>query len=181
MSSAITKQTFDLPLKDRVFEYLSGDGINRTFSSITRNLLVPLFAIIVFLGLWNVGAKQVVTSLGQFPGPTQVWDQFNALYDEHQAERGKEDAFYERLQKRVDKAVAAGKPQEKIDKIKSRQYTGPATFFDQILTSLGTVMTGFVLGSLIAIPVGIIIGMSNTLYQAFNPVIQVFKPVSPLA
>jgi len=181
MSSAITKQTFDLPLKDRVLEYLSGDGINRTFSSITRNLLVPLFAIIVFLGLWNVGAKQVVTSLGQFPGPTQVWDQFNALYDEHQAERDKEEAFYERLQKRVDKAIAAGKPQEKIDKIKSRQYTGPATFFDQILTSLATVMTGFVLGSLIAIPVGIIIGMSNTLYQAFNPVIQVFKPVSPLA
>ena len=42
-------------------------------------------------------------------------------------------------------------------------------------------MTGFLLGSLIAIPVGIIIGMSNTLYQAFNPVIQLFKPVSPLA
>ena len=100
---------------------------------------------------------------------------------EHEAERAKEDAFYERLQKRVDKAVAAGKPQERIDKIMSRKYTGPATFFDQILTSLGTVMTGFLLGSLIAIPLGIIIGMSNTLYQAFNPVIQIFKPVSPLA
>ena len=181
MSSAITRQTFESPLKDRFFDYLSGDGITRTFSSVTRNLLVPLFAIIVFLGLWNVGAKQVVTSLGQFPGPTQVWDQFNALYDEHQTERGKAEAFYERLQKRVDKAIAAGKPQERIDKIKSRQYTGPATFFDQILTSLATVMTGFLLGSLIAIPVGIIIGMSNTLYQAFNPVIQLFKPVSPLA
>jgi len=84
-------------------------------------------------------------------------------------------------QERVDKAVAAGKPQEKIDKIKGRKYTGPATFFDQIFTSLWTVMTGFILGSLIAIPLGILIGMSNTLYQAFNPVIQIFKPVSPLA
>jgi len=181
MSSAITKQAFDLPLKDRIFDYLSGDGINRTFGSITRNMLVPLLAVIVFLGIWDQGAKQVVTSLGQFPGPSQVWSQFHALYMEHEAERAKEDAFYERLQKRVDKAVAAGKPQERIDKIMSRKYTGPATFFDQILTSLGTVMTGFLLGSLIAIPLGIIIGMSNTLYQAFNPVIQIFKPVSPLA
>jgi len=89
MSSAITRQTFESPLKDRFFDYLSGDGITRTFSSVTRNLLVPLFAIIVFLGLWNVGAKQVVTSLGQFPGPTQVWDQFNALYDEHRPSAAK--------------------------------------------------------------------------------------------
>ena len=181
MLSATGKQTFDLPFKDRLFDYLSGDGITKSFSSITHNLLVPLLAVIVFLGMWNVGAKQVVTSLGQFPGPAQVWDQFNALYDEHQAERAKEVAFKERLQKRVDKAIAAGKPQEKIDRMKARQYTGPATFFDQILTSLWTVMTGFVIGSLIAIPLGIVIGMSNTLYQAFNPVIQIFKPVSPLA
>ena len=181
MSTALAKQAFDSPTRDKLFEYLSGDGITKTFSSITNNLLVPLIAIVVFLGLWNVGAQQVVTSLGQFPGPAEVWEQAGALYQEHQAERAKADAFYERLQKRVDIAVAKGKPQEKIDKIKLRQYTGPATFFDQILTSLWTVMTGFIIGSLIAIPLGIVIGMSNTLYQAFNPIIQVFKPVSPLA
>ena len=42
-------------------------------------------------------------------------------------------------------------------------------------------MSGFILASLIAIPLGIVIGMSNTLYKAFNPIIQLFKPVSPLA
>jgi len=181
MSTAISKQAFDMPLRDRLFSYLSGDAINKTFGKLTRNLLVPLLAVVVFLGLWGAGAKQVQTSLGELPGPAAVWEQAKALYNEHNAARDKEAAFYERLQKRVDKAVAAGKPQERIDKIMSRQYTGPATFIDQIWTSLLTVMTGFVLASLIAIPLGIVIGMSQTLYQAFNPVIQVFKPVSPLA
>lgn len=181
ISSITSERVFDMPLKDRVFAYLSGDDITRSFGGIASNLLVPMFAILIFLGLWSAGAKQVQTSLGELPGPTAVWEQTKSLYAEHQAERDKEAAFYERLQKRVDKAVAAGKPQEKIDKIKSRRYTGPDTFFDQIWTSLVTVMTGFILGSLIAIPLGIVIGMSNTLYKAFNPVIQIFKPVSPLA
>ncbi|MEJ2212535.1 MAG: ABC transporter permease [Gammaproteobacteria bacterium] len=161
--------------------YLSGEGITRSAFKLTQNLIVPMMALIIFLFLWEIGAKQVQTSLGTLPGPEAVWEQSKSLYDEHNVERDKENQFYQRLQKRVDKAVAAGKPQEKIDKIKDRQYTGPATFIDQIFTSLFTVMTGFILASLIAIPLGIVIGMSNTLYQAFNPIIQLFKPVSPLA
>jgi len=176
-----SNKTFNIPVLDKVMKYLSGEALNRSVFKLTQNLIVPLMALIVFLFLWDGGAKQVQTSLGALPGPAAVWEQSKTLYDEHNAERDKEVAFYERLQKRVDKAVAAGKPQEKIDKIKNRQYTGPETFIDQIYTSLVTVMTGFVLASIIAIPVGIIIGMSNTLYQAFNPIIQLFKPVSPLA
>jgi nitrate/nitrite transport system permease protein len=181
MSSVISKQVYDMPLRDRFLGYLSGEGINKTFGRFTRNVMVPLLAIGIFLGLWSAGARHVHTSLGEFPGPVAVWQQVEALYQEHRAEREKEAAFYERLQKRIDKAIAAGKSQEKIDRMKSRQYTGPATFIDQIWTSLVTVTTGFVLASLIAIPFGIVIGMSQTLYQAFNPIIQIFKPVSPLA
>ncbi|WP_296809284.1 ABC transporter permease subunit [Thiocapsa sp.] len=51
----------------------------------------------------------------------------------------------------------------------------------QIWTSLVTVMVGFLLASLIAIPLGILCGMSAAVYAAVNPLIQVFKPVSPLA
>ena len=40
---------------------------------------------------------------------------------------------------------------------------------------------GFLIGSLIAIPIGIVTGMSATLYRGLNPLIQIFKPVSPLA
>ena len=181
MSSLIISRAFDLPAKDRVLGYLAGDQVNRVLGGIIKSLLIPLAAIAIFLGLWGAGAKNVQTSLGTLPGPEKVWEQTVALYDEHQAERAKEAAFYERMQGRIDKAVADGKPQEKIDKMKSRKYTGKETFFDQIGTSLVTVMAGFLVASFIAIPIGIVCGMSATLYTAVNPLIQVFKPVSPLA
>lgn len=182
MSSKIAlNKTFDMPLKDRFFDYLSGEDISKRFKGVSFNLLVPIVALGIFLMLWSAGASQVKTSLGVLPGPSQVFTQTQALITEHNAERVKEVQFYERMQKRIDKAIAAGKPEEKIDRMKSRQYTGKETFIDQIFTSLFTVLTGFAIASLIAIPVGIIIGMSNTLYKAFNPIIQLFKPVSPLA
>jgi nitrate/nitrite transport system permease protein len=43
------------------------------------------------------------------------------------------------------------------------------------------VASGFILASIIAIPLGILLGLNSVLYQAFNPVIQILKPVSPLA
>lgn len=181
MEKFIQAQTFNLPSLDRFLGYLSGEQITRNFGHLVRAVVVPFMAILMFLGFWHAGAQQVQTSLGVLPGPAKVWEQAQSLYVEHSAARDKEAAFYERLQARVDKAIAAGKSQERIDRIKARSYTGPATFFDQIWTSLITVTSGFLLASVIAIPLGIVIGMSQTLYQAFNPIIQVFKPVSPLA
>ena len=51
----------------------------------------------------------------------------------------------------------------------------------QIGYSLFRVLTGFLLAALIAIPVGFLIGMSPLMYKAFNPFIQVLRPISPLA
>ncbi|WP_455198482.1 ABC transporter permease [Kaarinaea lacus] len=174
-------KTLSIPMLDNFIDYLSGDNIDKVVRKLSRTIIIPFIAIVIFMFLWEAGAKQVQTSLGALPGPGAVWVQAKSLYEEHNAERDKEDAFYERMQKRVDKAIEAGKPPERIEKIRGRKYTGPETFLDQIFTSLVTVMSGFILASLIAIPLGIIIGMSNTLYQAFNPIIQLFKPVSPLA
>ncbi len=42
-------------------------------------------------------------------------------------------------------------------------------------------MSGFFLATLIAIPLGIVIGLNKHIYNAINPIIQIFKPVSPLA
>ena len=42
-------------------------------------------------------------------------------------------------------------------------------------------MTGFVAGSVVAIFLGIVIGLSKPLFIALNPFIQVLKPISPLA
>ncbi len=145
------------------------------------SVVLPVIAMALFLLIWEGSAKNIHTSLGAFPGPSQVWEQSLNLLDEHREERAKEAAFYQRMEMRIEKAIAAGKPEQKIEKMRSRQYTGKETFFDQIVTSLVTVMTGFVVASFIAIPLGVITGMSNNLHKAINPIIQVFKPVSPLA
>ncbi|MBW4645760.1 MAG: nitrate ABC transporter permease [Goleter apudmare HA4340-LM2] len=50
-----------------------------------------------------------------------------------------------------------------------------------LLASLRRVLLGFGLGAIVAIPLGFLIGMSRLAMLAFNPIIQIFKPVSPLA
>lgn len=150
---------------------------NEQFSLLITKLGVPLVAIGLFLAVWGGLASQVQTSLGELPGPAKVWEQTVALFDEHKEERQKETAFHERQDKRNAAKLAKNPDAE----IKTRPYTGKPTFFDQILTSVLTVATGFLLASLIAIPLGIICGLSSTIYTALNPLIQIFKPVSPLA
>ena len=59
-------------------------------------------------------------------------------------------------------------------------YTGRPSFVDQIGTSLKTVAVGFLISLLIAIPIGVLIGLNDNLRIAFNWMIQVFKPVSPV-
>jgi nitrate/nitrite transport system permease protein len=51
----------------------------------------------------------------------------------------------------------------------------------QLAHSLGRVGLGFALACLVAVPLGFVIGMSPLLYRAFDPFIQVLKPISPLA
>ena len=170
-------RTYNFRFLDQVLGYLSRDHTSNALGHAIRSVGIPLVAVAIFLMLWSVLAAQVQTSLGQLPGPAKVWEQAMVLVDEHRAEREKEAAFYERQEKRNAEKLAADPGAE----VRIRPYTGAPTFFDQILTSLVTVATGFLIASLIAIPIGIVIGMSNTLYMAFNPIIQLFKPVSPLA
>ena len=50
-----------------------------------------------------------------------------------------------------------------------------------LLFSLKRVLIGFTIGSCIAVPLGILIGLSEVASKGFDPYIQVLKPVSPLA
>jgi len=47
--------------------------------------------------------------------------------------------------------------------------------------SLTRVAKGFLLGIALATPIGLLLGMSPTLHRMFDPVIQVLRPISPLA
>ena len=157
------------------------EQIMKTLKSIVSNftnaMLLPIVGISVFLFFWSISAQSIHTSLGEFPGPSAVVKQFSVLYNEHITEREKADAFYLRQEKRNE--IKLAKDPNYVAKI--RAYTGKETFFDQIITSLITVTSGFVVAAIIAIPLGIWMGLSKRLNSAINPIVQIFKPVSPLA
>ncbi|MEM8829193.1 MAG: nitrate ABC transporter permease [Cyanobacteria bacterium P01_G01_bin.19] len=50
-----------------------------------------------------------------------------------------------------------------------------------LLISLRRVAIGYTLASIIAVPLGILVGISEVAFKAFNPYFQLLKPVSPLA
>ncbi len=140
-------------------------------------LILPALGILFFLMVWQFSASRIETSLGLFPGPLQVWEQMQGLGQEHVREREKEAAFDLRQEERNVQKLAAN-PEATV---KWRKYTGKPTFVDQVFTSLVTVAVGFLLANIVAIPVGVLCGLSSGVYKAINPLIQVFKPVSPLA
>ena len=140
-------------------------------------MILPMTGIFIFLVLWQMLASNIHTSLGQFPGPIQVYSQASGLLDNHFQEQEKAAQFYARQDKRNAETLARD-PQAKVQ---TRAYTGKPSFFAQIFTSLYTVLTGFAIAALIAVPLGIVCGLSKSLYTAVNPLIQLFKPVSPLA
>jgi nitrate/nitrite transport system permease protein len=119
----------------------------------------PVVGIGAFLALWAVLAPMVDTSLGALPGPGDVWTAFLGLMEENAASRAEAAV-----------AEAAG-----------QMYSGPPTFIDQIFTSLQTVALGFVFASLAAVPLGLVAGMSKRVNAAINPLVQVMRPISPLA
>jgi len=173
--------------------------------AVFRKLLVPVISIVLFVVLWHIGAtalfnieadykiQKALTEQGQLaademqtcilsgdiscqpntlPSPAQVWASFNTLIADHQTISADKVAFKEKTAAINQKRMAEGK-----DPI---VYTGRPSFVDQIFTSLKTVFAGFVLAFFIAVPIGIVIGLSKTLRNSFNWLIQIFKPVSPV-
>ena len=160
-----------------ILRIVGGDSPKAQGRELWRLAGVPVLAIVIFLALWGTLAPRVQTSLGAIPGPAAVWEQFGVLIADHTAERAREAAFYERQDKRIAEAKAADPKVE----IKAKSYVGKPTYVDKIVTSLKTVFTGFLIGTLIAVPLGILAGLSPTVNAAINPFVQIFKPVSPLA
>jgi len=160
-----------------VVRLTTGENPREQLSELFNSLGLPVIALIVFLFVWAGAASQVKTSLGELPGPIAVWEQAGNLWQEYREERIKERAFYERQEARNLKKLEKNPDAE----VRIRDYTGRVTYIDQIWTSLITVFTGFLIASLIAIPIGVVCGLNRTLYGAISPLIQIFKPVSPLA
>ena len=78
-------------------------------------------------------------------------------------------------------------PADTFDKLRSLlahpfgKHAGTTGVGSQLLSSLGRVFKGFALAALVGIPVGLWIGSSRRAWQAVNPLVQLLRPVSPLA
>jgi len=72
------------------------------------------------------------------------------------------------------------KSEDLLTTTEGSQYAKPWTLPKQIVRSLFCVFTGFLVASAIAIPIGILCGLSPTFMAAMTPFIALFKPVSPL-
>lgn len=194
-------QTFWSPLIDKITPKFKRDS----FFKFLKNTGITLVSILLFIGLWHIGAKALYEREAEFkiqkaleergeeaaaaekaciasgdsscqpntlPSPTQVWSSVESLIADHKMIRAKKLAFEEKIAATNEKLISQGK-----DPI---VYTGRASFIDIIFTSIKTVFAGFLLALLIAVPIGIVIGLSPSLRSAFNWFIQIFKPVSPV-
>lgn len=175
--AARTLTLLGLPWLVPILKLAAGENPRQQAKDLWQSLGVPVLAIVLFLAAWAQLAPQVQTSLGAVPGPAAVWQQAGVLWADHAAERAKATAFVERQERRNAEILARDPSAE----VKIRPYTGKPTYIDQIVTSLLTVFAGFALAAAVAVPLGVLCGLSKTVNGALNPLIQVFKPVSPLA
>ena len=158
-----------------VLRAAAGDNPRAQMKEIWRLLAVPLLAICAFLVLWGTLAPRVQTSLGAVPGPAQVWEEAVNLHEDAKVKAEKKAKFDAQVAKLNERLIAQGKEP------KERAYTGAPTYYQQIWTSIKTVFFGFLIATIVAVPLGILSGLSATANSALNPLIQIFKPVSPLA
>ena len=140
--------------------------------------LLSLLLLAVFLGIWQVATMATMATAPVAAQPTLTPEQI-----EYQKMLGKNP-------EPGGQAKASGFPTPAdMGATAWRQLSNP--FYDngpndkgiaiQLAHSLGRVALGFGLAMLVAIPLGFVIGMSPLLQKAFDPFIQVLKPISPLA
>lgn len=191
-------------LPSRLRQILDDEPL-KALKRLAVQIAIPVFAFAVFLMLWTAASHRIVTKYGTLPTPAAVWREWTLLLDDHKATRQREAAFYAEQEVQLAqleqyvaiaraKADAAATPQARDDFLnradgfaqqvkmaQHRKFSASPTYIDQIFTSLKTVFAGFLIASLTAIPLGILCGMSKSFQLAINPMIQIFKPVSPLA
>jgi nitrate/nitrite transport system permease protein len=119
-----------------------------------KKILLPTIVIFFMIQIWSA----IAHNIEEFPTPADTYvaafGGVNADGDEIQGVL--EDPFY--IENQDDKGL-----------------------FWQILESLKRVFSGFGIAILVGVPLGLLIGMSKNAQYAFNPFIQIFKPISPLA
>lgn len=194
-----------LPVLEPFIRLAYGEDPKEQMAGIAKYLLVPVIAIGIFIGGWSVASNVIKTDSLELPSPSSTWAAGKELFAMHaQSKAARREKEAEKLQeavvdmakaKKADQVAAAATTaadRERFTELAAsfRQQalialnyksTSAPTFVEQIATSLKTVFFGFLVATLIAVPLGVLCGMSPWCNAALNPFIQIFKPVSPLA
>lgn len=191
---AFTLEKLGLGYFSPLARLIGRDEPSKQVRAIAKNTFLPLLAFAVLLLGWQFCSATVATDSQKIPSPAETWSAWEDMLAFSAAERAKEAAYYRSLEERVTKyesmaiqareagrASQAASIEKRIAREKSKVYQGTTTFFDQIGISILTVIVGFGIATLIAVPLGILCGLSPAFNTALNPLIQLFKPVSPLA
>ncbi len=200
-----TLRMIGLGFLEPLIRLFSGEEPSKNGKLFFTKALLPLLSIILFVVIWHAGATALYNSEASvriekaraeqgeeaaiamqeciesgdvscqpntLPSPKQVFGAFQALWQDHKSISEKKAEFKDKVSATNEQREAQG-----LDPI---TYTGRPSFLDQIGTSLKTVAAGCLLAMLIAVPIGIIIGLSESLRTAMNWLIQILKPVSPV-
>lgn len=168
--------------------------VKSQWQQVVTNTVLPGVVIILFMGFWTLCSHTVHTDSQRIPTPTETWKAWQGMREFARNEAVKKQEFLASMSSiaakwdvKAAEAKAAGneasatKFGEKAASYRSKYYAGPPTFGTQIMTSLLTVAIGIGAATLIAVPLGFLCGLSPRFNLAMNPIIQIFKPVSPLA
>ena len=132
-----------------------------------RSAFVLVIILVVFLGAWQIAATPSVAT-----GPAM--DPEYAALVGAAAQHGQQTP----MPRPSDVAVRIWHHLQDPFYVRGTNDQGIGI---QLGYSLMRVLLGFFLAALVAIPLGFLIGISPTLNGALDPVIQVLRPVSPLA
>ncbi|MCB1275608.1 ABC transporter permease [Prosthecobacter sp.] len=168
--------------------------VKEQWQQIVTNTVLPGVVIALFMGFWMLCSHVVHTGSQRIPTPAETWNAWQGMREFARNEAVKKQEFLTSMSNiaakwdtKAEEAKAAGKADSaaqyssKAASYRSKYYAGPPTFGTQIMTSLVTVAIGIGVATLIAVPLGFLCGLSSRFNLAMNPLIQIFKPVSPLA
>lgn len=188
-----------------LIQAFSGEEPKKNAMLFVNRSLFPIATMLLFVLLWHSGARalynkeanvriekaraeqgeEAATAMEEciasgdiscqpntLPSPSQVYMAYKALWKDHLDISEKKDKFKEKTAKTNTKRAEKG--------LSAISYTGRPSFLDQIGTSLKTIAAGVLLAIFVAIPIGIVMGLSDTLRNSINWLIQILKPVSPV-
>ncbi|WP_258105721.1 ABC transporter permease [Marinoscillum sp. MHG1-6] len=200
-----TLKFLGLGFLEPLIRMFSGEEPKKNASVFIKKTLFPIASMGLFLIIWHSGATALYNKEANeriekarveqgeeaaiameeciksgdiscqpntLPSPAQVYAAYKTLWNDHIEISDKKDKFAQKTAKTNAKRAEKG--------LSPIEYTGRPSFLDQIGTSLKTIAAGVLLAIFIAIPIGIIIGLSDVLRNSMNWLIQILKPVSPV-